>query len=450
MHRSPKPNRPSAAHRPPARSGRADRPEKTSLAYSIGEAAALILEVIDGRNLTEAWERALSRNRDWTDGIRGAVRDLTWNTLRDFGRGDAVLSQLLTRPLPDAVRAVLLVALTRLEARPDDAYTIVDQAVEAVGVFAPGMKGVANGVLRNRLRRSGELNAALATDPSYIHCHPIWWIERLRAQHPASWEAILEAGNTHPPMSLRPNSGAGIAEALIDALSGCGIDARRVMNGAVLLDAPVPVSRVPGFAEGAVSVQDAGAQLAAHYLGARPGMRVLDACSAPGGKTAHILECADVDMTALDIDDKRLGRVRDNLSRLGLSARTLVGDARRPSDWWDGVAYDRILADVPCSASGVVRRHPDIKWLRRDDDLARFAAQQREILDALWQTLAAGGTMLYATCSVFEEENRNQVEGFCARHGDVERLPLDGQIDRQLLPNAEHDGFYYAALRKRG
>jgi 16S rRNA (cytosine967-C5)-methyltransferase len=217
-----------------------------------------------------------------------------------------------------------------------------------------------------------------------------------------------------------------------------------------LLEQPVAVDRLPGFSAGEVSVQDCGAQLAASLLDVADGMRVLDACSAPGGKTAHLLELADLDLTAVDHDGKRLQKVEQNLCRLGLKAKCLVGDAAEPQKWWDGKPFQRILADVPCSASGVVRRHPDIKWLRRESDIAQFAAQQAVILDALWRCLDQGGKLLYVTCSVFAEENSRQVAAFLQRHADAELLPLPGRAeqDLQLLPDQEHDGFYYALLAK--
>lgn len=407
-------------------------------------------KVIEGRNLSVVWEKALAAHAQWTDAERGAIRDLAWNALRRYGRDDAVLVRLLSKPLPNSVRAVLLVALARLESRPEQSYVVVDQAVEAVGSFAPGLKGVANGLLRNRIRRADELIAELEEDVCARWCHPKWWSDRVQRDHPQHWRSVLQAGNTHPPMALRINPRRTTPDHVLAELGAAGLAARVVDPGALLLDHPVPVSRLPGFAAGRLSVQDAGAQHAATLLAARDGERVLDACSAPGGKTAHILELANVDLLALDLEPVRLQRVRDTLERLGLSAQTRVADAASLDQWWDGRRFDRILADVPCSASGVVRRHPDIKWHRRERDIAAFAANQARLLDALWQTLAPGGTMLYATCSVFDEENGAQLHAFCARHDDARRLSLHGRKEVQLLPDAEHDGFYYAALRKRG
>nr|WP_234421734.1 16S rRNA (cytosine(967)-C(5))-methyltransferase RsmB [Parazoarcus communis] len=412
------------------------------------QASTLVAGVLEGGNLTDGYEAMLSANPSWPDATRGAVRDLTWSTLRDFGRGDAVLRHYLHKPLPSYLHALLLVALYRLEQRPAQSHTLVDQAVEAAAAEVPALKGVINGVLRNVLRETMKLEGWRDADIEARHACPQWWVERVRRDHPADWEAILQAGNLHPPMSLRVNTRRTSTADVLAALEGAGINARRLENDAILLAQPVPVHRLPGFAEGLVSVQDAGAQWAAQWLDARNGERVLDACAAPGGKSAHMLERADIDLIALELDPSRAARVRANLDRLGLDAHIKVADCRRLSTWWDGKPFDRILADVPCSASGVVRRHPDIKWLRRNEDIPRFAAQQAEILDALWQTLAPGGTMLYVTCSVFDEENRRQIDAFLARHPDAETHAIDASAARSLPPTADHDGFYYARLRK--
>jgi len=420
-----------------------------SLAYALRQAGKLVEAVLDGRNVTEAFEQAQSANPLWPDGVRGAIRDLTWGCLRDYGRGDLILARLLSRPLPVELHALLLVALYRLETRPAQAHVIVDQAVEAVASFAPGLKAVANGVLRNSQRQLATFAPALEADPRSRYRHPEWWVTRLRKDLPDDWEAALAASNQRPPMSLRVNLRCASVDTVLATLAAADLQARRLANDAILLEQPVPVSRLPGFAEGLVSVQDAGAQWAARWLDAQPGQRVLDACAAPGGKASHILESSDVALLALEMDGRRAGRIRENFARLGLAGDVQVGDARDPSKWWDGRLFDRILADVPCSASGVVRRHPDIKWLRRAEDIKGFASQQREILDALWPTLAPDGRMLYVTCSLFGQENSAQIDSFCGRHEDAERIALEGKPDQQLLPTVEHDGFYYALLRKR-
>jgi len=419
------------------------------LAEALLGAATLIAAVLGGRN----FDVALAAS-PLTGVTRAAAMDLGYTALRAFGRGDFLLGLLLAKPLKDrTARALLLVALARLEARPDEAHTTVDQAVTAAAQLARGQfKGLVNGVLRSFLRRREELLALADADPVARWQHPAWWIARLQQDHPAQWENILAAGNSHPPLCLRVNLRRVTSADFLRQLAVAGIAARSLDATAILLEKPVPVERIPGFGEGMCSVQDWGAQTAAGLLDVEDGMRVLDACAAPGGKAAHLLETAMVDLTALDADAARAARITDNLRRLGLTATVKVGDAREVDTWWDCRPFDRILADVPCSASGVVRRHPDAKWLRRESDIAGFAATQRAIVDALWRTLARGGKMLYASCSVFGEENARQVEAFIGRHADARRLPIPGTTtrDAQLhhLPDAEHDGFYYALLQK--
>ncbi len=415
------------------------------LAETLHAAAALIAAVIAGRNFDAVLARA-----GLVGPIRAATMDLAYTTLRAFGRGDFLLGQLLGRPLKDAsARGLLLVALARLEARPDDGHTTVDQAVTAATRIARGQyKGLVNGVLRNFLRRRAELLAQADAEPLARWQHPAWWIARVKQDHPDHWESILAAGNSHPPLCLRVNRRRTTGADFLNQLAAGGIAARLLDDSAILVEKPLPVERLPGFASGLCSVQDHGAQAAAALLDARDGMRVLDACAAPGGKAAHLLERADAELTALDADVARAARITSTLERLGLSATVRVGDARAPDAWWDGRPFDRILADVPCSASGVVRRHPDAKWLRRETDIASFAATQREIVDALWRTLAPGGKMVYATCSVFHEENARQVESFLGRHADARQPPATRDAQLQLLPDAEHDGFYYALLQK--
>lgn len=418
-----------------------------SLAFALSQAADLVAGVIEGRNLTDAYERLLARHPQWPDSTRGAVRDLAWGTLRDYGRGDVVLRELLHKPLPTPLHALLLVALYRLATRPEQAHTIVDQTVEAAAVLAPGLKGVVNGVLRNRLRNSDAFQRRQDSEPTARYRHPDWWIRRMRATYPDQWETALEAGNQRPPMALRVNKRRTTVDAVEADLRAQGLGFRRVAD-ALVLERPIPVAALPGFTAGDVSVQDAGAQWTGRWLDLSHGQRVLDACAAPGGKAAQILETADVELVALELDPARVERITDNLARLGLAADVKTVDCRDVDEWWDGVPFDRILADVPCSASGVARRHPDIKWLRRPEDIPRFAAQQAEILEALWPTLTDGGKLLYVTCSVFDEENSTQIARFLAKHPDAQRETVGDCSEQQLLPDADHDGFFYALLRK--
>lgn len=433
-------------------------PPPDSLAAAFLDAAEAVVNVIEGRNL----DVALGAVRTEQSLQHGAVQDLAYGALRQYGRGDFVLGQLLSQPLKEAhIRALLLAALYRLEVRPEDAHTTVDQAVTAAAGVAQGrFKALVNGVLRNFLRRQAELEKLVAVDDEARWRTPRWWMEKLRKAYPAGWQDILVAGNDHPPMTLRVNRRRLDATAYVDRLAHAGIEARALDDTAVLLAKPQVLTKLPGFFDGLVSVQDWGAQRAATLLDARSGMRVLDACAAPGGKTAHLLEHAEIealDLLALEVDAGRAQRITENLDRLdlgrrpGVMATVKVADARDIGSWWDGRPFDRILADVPCTASGVVRRHPDSKWLRRPSDVAGFVRSQTQIVDALWQTLAPGGKMLYCTCSLFAEENGAQITAFANRHDDALRLPTGSGNAQylQLTPRAEHDGFYYALLQKR-
>ncbi|MEK7791653.1 MAG: 16S rRNA (cytosine(967)-C(5))-methyltransferase RsmB, partial [Pseudomonadota bacterium] len=270
-------------------------------------------------------------------------------------------------------------------------------------------------------------------------------------QYPQNFQAILAADNKHPPMTLRVNQRKISVEDYCRLLNEQGMSAQLLWQGALKLSQPVGVEKLPGFSEGLITVQDAGAQLAASFLDVQDGMRVLDACAAPGGKSTHLLELAEVSLTVVDNDSARLTQVQQNLERMKMKVDHLVcGDASKPDTWWDGQLFDRILADVPCSASGVVCRHPDIKWLRRESDILQFSASQQAILNALWKTLNQGGRLLYVTCSIFAEENRMQTDKFINDHPDARLMPLSGValMDGQLLPDSQHDGFYYALLRK--
>jgi 16S rRNA (cytosine967-C5)-methyltransferase len=424
------------------------------------QAALAVRRVLDGQTLATALEHV---GANAAGPARALVHELAYGTLRHWGTLDAITRTLATKPIVDAKLAALVcVALYQLEFARAPAFAIVDQAVNAAADIArPAAKALVNALLRRFLRERDEILARVKRDPVGRWSHPLWWIERVQSDRPASWEAILAAGNEHPPLSLRVNARRTSRDALLARFADAGIGASPAGASGIVLDTPRAVTDLPAFDDGHFAVQDLGAQLAAPLLGALPGMRVLDACAAPGGKTTHLLELADVDLLALDSDATRARRIRDNVARLGLDAlhvRVQHGDAAT-LDWWDGVPFDRIIADVPCTASGVVRRHPDGKWLRRPSDAAAFAAQQRAILDACWTTLAAGGVMLYATCSVFREENEARVEAFLAAHADAlrESLTLPAEVEHsggQLLPSlpgAVHnqDGFFYSLLRKR-
>ena len=416
------------------------------LAESLSHASRTLGRVLDGRSLADEREPAKDA------ATRAAVLDLVHGALRRYARDDAALRALSARgQIEPGLRALLLVALAALESGRYADYTVVDQAVRACArLRRPRAEGFVNALLRAYLRDMAGLAGRLDAQDESLYCHPAWWIERVRAAYPDAWERVLAAGNKHPPMCLRVNRRRFTTEAYLARLLAEGMPARRVGASALLLHKPVPVEHLPGFQEGHVSVQDAGAQRAAELLELADGQRVLDACAAPGGKAAHILELADVKLTALEIDAQRARRVGRNFARLGLRAEMRVADCTRPGDWLEGRRFDRILADVPCSASGIARRRPDIKWLRRASDLAGFTAQQGSILSALWRALAAGGKLLYVTCSVFPEENDAVVEAFLAREATAKRGELQDGAPAQLLPEDEHDGFFFAVLERAG
>jgi 16S rRNA (cytosine967-C5)-methyltransferase len=424
------------------------------------QAARVVRRVLDGATLRDAMAAV-----DDGSELRGRalVQELSYGTLRHWGTLDALTRRLAARPdIDPLLRALMGIALYQLGHTRAPAFAVVDRAVEAAAALVrPAAKRWVNALLRRYLRERTALAVAVASDPVARWSHPRWWIARVKADFPGHWQAILAAGNGRPPLALRVNPRVTSRDALLAAFAAQGVDAVEAGAQGLVVDPPQPVAALPGYADGAFSVQDLGAQLAAPLLDARDGMRVLDACAAPGGKTTHLLELADVAVTALDIDEARLRRVYENLARLKLArdgVDVVRGDAGVPAQWWDGRPFDRILADVPCSASGVVRRHPDGKWLRRASDIAAFAREQDRLLDALWPLLARGGKLLYATCSVFAAENEERVAAFAARQPEAlrETITLPAGVFHaggQLLPSSDgavqnQDGFFYALLRK--
>ena len=419
-------------------------------------AALAVRRVLEGSTLPVALAEPAAGNPSF-------VQELAYGTLRHWGRLSALVQVLSAKPLEPRLAALVAVALYQLDHTRVPPFAVVDRAVDAAALVArPQAKGAVNAMLRRYLReRDALVDRVVRDSPVARWSHQRWWIGRLQADHPAHWESMLVAGNQRPPLTLRVNRRAASREQALARLLEGGVAATPVGTAGIVVSEPRPVAEVPGFADGWISVQDAGAQLAAPLLDLHDGQRVLDACAAPGGKTAHIAESADVDLTALDVDPARVDRIRDNLGRLHLGSAGIavtVGDAGEPRAWWDGRPYDRILADVPCTASGTVRRHPDSKWLRRKTDIAGFAGQQRRILDALWPLLAPGGRLLYVTCSLFAAENELQIRQFMQDHAEALRETISFPADvpatgGQLLPSddgASHnqDGFFYARLRK--
>lgn len=398
--------------------------------------------------------------------LRPGVQALVYAALRQLGRAEALRKVLAPRKPPAAADALLCLALAlawRDESAPYEVHTLVNQAVEAAKrtEATQAQANFINACLRRFLREREALVAQTDADPVARWNHPAWWITRLQREQPQRWQAILQANNSQAPMTLRVNLRQGSVEDYLATLQAAGISARR--NGAqgITLAAPLPVQQIPGFAQGRVSVQDGAAQQAAPLLlqglEGRPGLRVLDACAAPGGKTAHLLELGEAQVTALDIAPERCQRIADTLQRLGLQARVLAADAGVPERWWDGQAFDAILLDAPCTASGIVRRHPDVRWLRREGDVAQLAAQQARLLKTLWPLLKPGGRLVYCTCSVFRAEGEDQVQAFLAHNKEARLLPAPGHLWPSMSrrsaavtdnQSSDHDGFYYARLEK--
>jgi 16S rRNA (cytosine967-C5)-methyltransferase len=399
---------------------------------------------------------------------RGLVQELAFGTARWQPRLSALAARLLQKPLKatDAdVEALLLVGLYQLFYSRIPAHAAIGETVGCADKFKkPWAKGLLNAVLRKAQREGEALLAELEHDPVVRTAHPRWLQKALKAAWPQQWEAVCAANNAHPPMILRVNRRHQHRDSYLERLNAAGIEAQpcRFSQDGIVLAEPCDVRSLPGFAEGWISVQDEAAQLAAELLELAPGQRVLDACCAPGGKTCHILEVEPQlgHVVAVDLEAKRLTRVRENLDRLGLNAELIATDARDTGAWWDGKPFQRILLDAPCSATGVIRRHPDIKLTRQPDDIVALAALQGELLDALWPTLEVGGILLYATCSTLPTENTEVIEAFLARTPGARELDIAGQLDqppagikqphgRQLLAQeGGHDGFYYAKLMK--
>lgn len=427
------------------------------------EAALQVLLQILGRGralssaLTDAFD-SLADSRD-----RSLAQELCYGVLRWLPQLDAILGRQLEKPLAARhldIRAALLLGLYQLTHTRIPAHAAVAETVALAGVHNKHWaKGLINGVLRGYLRNRELITAEICREREARYAHPSWLIDAMRRSWPQDWETLLTENNKRPPMTLRINARRSDRSTYLEQLAAATIEAHVApyTTHGVTLGTPSEVDRLPGFDDGLVSVQDGAAQLAAPLLRLKPGQRVLDACAAPGGKTAHILESEPqlASLVAIDYDRQRLEQVDKTLVRLGLQAELISGDAAAPQRWWNGIPFDRVLLDAPCSATGVIRRHPDIKLLRRAGDVAHLVIQQQNLLEALWPLLAPGGLLLYATCSVLPQENTTQIARFLAQHPDARERAIDapwGRLvapGRQILPGAnEMDGFYYALLEK--
>ncbi len=435
-------------------------PPTVALWQQLQATATVLLAVRSGQATTASLDKV-------APALRPGVQSLTFQVLRSLGRAQALRQHLASRAPPPAADALLCTALAlawRDEDAPYEAFTLVNQTIEAAkrNKATQPQANFINACLRRFLREKSALVAATDNDPLARWNHPAWWIARLKKDYPVQWQAILQANLAQAPMTLRVNRLMSSRDDYLNQLAAAGISATATSTFGVTLTKARPVQDIPGFAEGVVSVQDAGAQLAAPLLleGIRSSstpIRVLDACAAPGGKTAHLLESDHCEVTALEIDSQRAERIHQNLQRLGLRAKIVVGDAARPQDWWDGQPFDAILLDAPCTASGIVRRHPDVPWLRRETDVSDLGAIQARLLQTLWPLLKPAGRLLYCTCSVFKAEGEHPIQTFLVRNTDATLLPSPGHLVPHFRANQEsvpdnstddHDGFYLALLEK--
>jgi len=451
----------------------------TPLPHSAGHASAALSRLLDA---TATALQAIGAGQSGTAALettdaalRPGTQALLFQVLRNLGRAQVLRSRLAARKPPPRADALLCTALALAwdpAAAPYEPFTLVNQAVEAAkrNQATRQQASFINACLRRFLRERAALVEASEADELARWNHPAWWIRQLRRDHPQQWQQILQANNAPAPMVLRVSRSKSTPALYQQVLAAMNIDSQPMGDWGLALGRAVAVAQLPGFADGVVSVQDAAAQMAAPLLldglDAQRPLRLLDACAAPGGKTAHLLDWAAAlqapwQVTALEVDARRAERIHDNLGRLGLSAQVLVADAGRPEDWWQqasgGEPFDAILLDAPCTASGIVRRHPDVRWLRRESDVAQLAALQASLLAALWPLLRPGGRMLYCTCSVFRAEGDGQIQAFLAHNTDVHLLPSPGHLlpgspdKRQGLRDngpGEHDGFFYALLQK--
>ncbi len=416
------------------------------------ECARAVEAVEAGHSLTEQLDRCPPE-------LKPGVQALSFTAMRKMGMARALLDILVNKKPTPWVRGLLLTTLALADEALYTPHTLVNQAVQACKKQAPAASGFVNAILRRYLREQIQLHTSLTAQLPAQWNHPAWWIAQMQKDWPEQWPAILAANNQAGPMTLRVNRRQQTQQSYQQLLLSQGLESQAVGDDGLVLLQAVPVGRLPGFHEGHVSVQDAHAQMATPLLlsaGVKPGARILDACSAPGGKTAHLLERLDATVLALDMDKQRLTRVDDTLKRLGLQAQTMAANAAEPTTWWDDQLFDAILLDAPCSASGIVRRHPDVRWLRRPTDIGQLAQTQQKLLDALWPLLQAGGVLLYCTCSVFKQEGQDVIDAFLQRQPEAQALASPGH----LLPVVEYadgstasapagDGFFYALLRKK-
>jgi 16S rRNA (cytosine967-C5)-methyltransferase len=418
-------------------------------------AADCVSEVIKGHNLNQVFERRFEHHQNITTQQKSVAIFLAYGAIRFLGENQFFIQQLIDKKITNKkIEALLCVALFQLNHDQSTDFTVVNEAVEAAKLINKSWAGsFVNGVLRNFIRQKENLQTELKNDEEAFYSYPLWWINLIKQNYPKDWESILLNGNKHPPLTLRINERKTNLKQYEEKLKSEEISYRVLGNATLELAQPTPVEKIPGFMDGEVSIQDFGAQLAAKLLDLQDGQICLDACSAPGGKTGHMLEIADIELVSIDQQKDRLYKVKENLERLHLHAYLKCADLTAVNTWWNEKLFDRILLDAPCSASGVVRRHVDIKWLRRPRDIEMFAKQQEAMLEAMWQLLKKGGKLLYATCSIFYDENQKVINHFIKEHTDAKEVKWSvdseySKYENQLIPSENHDGFFYALLEK--
>ena len=417
-------------------------------------AAKIVEQVLLGKNLDKSFQLVLSKYNNEEENLP-QIKDMTYGAIRHLGKSNFYINKLVKNKIENlCIESLLHIVLFQINHARSNDFTLVNQAVDAAKKIDHKKSSFINAVLRNFLRNKDNLQKELNENESAMYSYPKWWIEKVKKQYPQNWQEILNIGNQRPPLTLRINSKKIAIKDYSNTLNKQVIDHTLVSDECLIIKKPLDVNKIPGFLDGKVSVQDMGAQLAAHIIDLKNNQKVLDACSAPGGKACHMLELNKIQLTAIESDEQRALKIIDNLKRQGLIAKVLNERINNQNGWWDKEYFDRILLDVPCSASGIVRRHVDIKWLRRINDFQNFADNQLLLLKAAWPMLKEGGKLLYVTCSIFEEENRGVIEEF--KQGESNVLEIDikfpsniSHIKNQVLPSDNHDGLFYALLQKK-
>lgn len=417
-------------------------------------AANIVKDVLEGNNLNKVFQKYSKENKINPKDL-SQIKDLVFGALRSYGKTKFVINKLVKRPPPNLLISTLLhVALFQLISNRSNSYTVVDQAVSASNSVNKKYTAFINGVLRNFLRERLVILKEAERNEEAKYSYPKWWINQIKKEYPKSWKNILDIGNSHPALIIRVNIKKVSINNYIKGLEEHKIAHTFLGDEAILIKKPIPIDSLPGFKEGEVSIQDYGAQLATHLLDLKKNYNVLDACAAPGSKACHMNEIEEIKLTAVEADKQRVERINENLKRLGQTFKVINSEIKAGNAWWDKNLFDRILLDAPCSASGIVRRHIDIKWLRRPGDLDYFHEKQFQLLRASWEMLKPLGKLLYVTCSIFEKENRSVVNRFLKEEKTAMEIKIKfpkniNVDDNQLLPSLIHDGLFYVLLEKK-